>query len=60
MRTSGEVRLSNFLLWQAAYAELVFLSIYWPDFGEEALGSAIEQFTSRTRRYGGLKARSSA
>jgi undecaprenyl diphosphate synthase len=60
VRTSGEMRLSNFLLWQAAYAELVFLPIYWPDFGAEALNTAIEQFTARSRRYGGVAARSGA
>jgi len=60
VRTSGEVRLSNFLLWQAAYAELVFLPIYWPDFGGDALKVAIEQFATRIRRYGGLAARSGA
>jgi undecaprenyl diphosphate synthase len=60
IRTSGEVRLSNFLLWQAAYTELVFLPIYWPDFGGEALRSAIDQFTTRVRRYGGAATRSGA
>ena len=53
IRTSGEVRLSNFLLWQAAYAELLFLDILWPDFDEEAFGQALEQFAGRQRRYGG-------
>ncbi len=60
VRTSGEVRLSNFLLWQAAYAELVFLPIYWPEFGADALREAIAEFRRRTRRYGGLAARNSA
>lgn len=60
IRTSGELRLSNFLLWQAAYAELVFLDIYWPDFGREHLEAAIAQFYERERRYGGLSRRSSA
>ena len=60
IRTSGEVRLSNFLLWQAAYAELVFLPVYWPDFGAEALRTALDQFAARTRRYGGLAAGSGA
>ena len=60
IRTSGEVRLSNFLLWQAAYAELVFLPVYWPDFGAEALRSALDQFAARTRRYGGLATGSGA
>ena len=53
IRTSGEVRLSNFLLWQAAYAELVFAPTLWPDFGENDLASAVEQFASRERRFGG-------
>ena len=53
IRTSGELRLSNFLLWQSAYAELVFLPILWPDFGREPLKAAIEEFGNRSRRYGG-------
>jgi undecaprenyl diphosphate synthase len=53
IRTSGEKRLSNFLLWQSAYAELVFLDTLWPDFDEEALGAAIAEFASRQRRFGG-------
>jgi undecaprenyl diphosphate synthase len=53
IRTSGEVRLSNFLLWQAAYAELLFLDILWPDFGERAFSDAIEHFAARQRRFGG-------
>lgn len=53
IRTSGEVRLSNFLLWQAAYAELVFTPTLWPDFDETELVSAIEQFAARERRFGG-------
>ena len=60
IRTSGELRLSNFLLWQSAYAELVFLPLYWPDFDGEALQSAITQFSTRSRRYGGRIARNSA
>ena len=52
IRTSGEQRLSNFLLWQSAYAELVFDETYWPDFGEERLRSAIEEYASRGRRFG--------
>ena len=60
IRTSGEMRLSNFLLWQAAYAELVFVDSYWPDFGMELLQSAIAEFTGRDRRFGGLSQRSSA
>ena len=60
IRTSGEFRLSNFLLWQAAYTELVFLDAYWPDFGRELLEQAIEEFRARDRRFGGLTRRSSA
>jgi len=53
IRTSGEVRLSNFLLWQAAYAELVFTPTLWPDFGEKDFAEAIDAFTARERRFGG-------
>jgi undecaprenyl diphosphate synthase len=53
IRTSGEVRLSNFLLWQAAYAELLFLDTLWPDFDEQIFAEALEQFASRQRRFGG-------
>jgi undecaprenyl diphosphate synthase len=53
IRTSGEVRLSNFLLWQAAYAELIFTETLWPDFGEAEFAKAIEQFSARERRFGG-------
>lgn len=53
IRTSGEVRLSNFLLWQAAYAEMLFLDVLWPDFGEEHLQAACDEFARRERRYGG-------
>jgi undecaprenyl diphosphate synthase len=53
IRTSGEVRLSNFLLWQAAYAELVFLDTLWPDFDEQVFADALEQFAARQRRFGG-------
>ncbi len=52
IRTSGEQRISNFLLWQLAYTELVFTDVLWPDFGESDLVSAIEEFNSRERRYG--------
>jgi undecaprenyl diphosphate synthase len=52
IRTSGEQRLSNFLLWQSAYAELIFDDTYWPDFGEEQLRSAVEEYASRGRRFG--------
>ena len=54
IRTSGEQRLSNFLLWQAAYAELVFSQVMWPDFDEEALKSAIDEYQRRERRYGAV------
>ncbi len=57
IRTSGEQRLSNFLLWQAAYSELVFLPIYWPDFDRPALEKAIDEYRRRERRFGGLIAR---
>jgi undecaprenyl diphosphate synthase len=54
IRTSGERRLSNFLLWQAAYAELLFVDTLWPDFDGVALTAAIDDFVRRERRYGGL------
>ena len=53
IRTSGEKRLSNFLLWQAAYAELIFVETLWPDFDEAAFNSAIDEFAGRQRRFGG-------
>ena len=53
IRTSGEVRLSNFLLWQAAYAELIFTPTLWPDFGEAEFEQAIGEFAARERRFGG-------
>ena len=53
IRTSGEKRLSNFLLWQSAYAELVFVDTLWPDFGEPDLRAALEEYAQRGRRYGG-------
>ena len=53
IRTSGEVRLSNFLLWQAAYAEMMFLDVLWPDFTREHLEAALADFANRERRYGG-------
>jgi len=53
IRTSGEMRLSNFLLWQAAYAELLFLDLLWPDFDEQAFAQAVETFAARERRFGG-------
>ena len=57
IRTSGEQRLSNFLLWQAAYSELVFLPVYWPDFDRAALEQAIAEYRRRERRFGGLVAK---
>jgi undecaprenyl diphosphate synthase len=54
IRTSGEQRLSNFLLWQLAYAELMFVDTLWPDFGAKELEKAIAQYTTRERRFGGL------
>ena len=52
IRTGGEERISNYLLWQAAYAELFFSSVYWPDFGREPLREALEAYTARERRFG--------
>jgi undecaprenyl diphosphate synthase len=60
IRTSGEQRLSNFLLWQAAYAEFVFLPLLWPDFDRAALESALAEYKARDRRYGGLSEPASA
>jgi undecaprenyl diphosphate synthase len=60
IRTSGELRISNFLLWQLAYTEFVFMDEYWPDFGRELLEKAIGEFRSRERRFGGLTKRSTA
>jgi undecaprenyl diphosphate synthase len=54
IRTSGEQRISNFLLWQCAYSELVFVDTLWPDFGKEHLEQAIAEFRRRERRYGGV------
>lgn len=54
IRTSGELRLSNFLPWQAAYSELYFTDVMWPDFGEKALQDAIEEYSHRHRRFGGV------
>jgi undecaprenyl diphosphate synthase len=53
IRTSGEKRLSNFLLWQAAYAELIFVDELWPDFGEDEFAAALAEFAGRQRRFGG-------
>jgi len=55
IRTSGEMRLSNFLLWQLAYSEFYFADVHWPDFSKEELVKAIEAYEKRDRRYGGLK-----
>jgi len=60
IRTSGEMRLSNFLLWQTAYTEFVFMDAYWPEFGYELLDEAIKTYRARARRFGGLSQRSSA
>jgi undecaprenyl diphosphate synthase len=57
IRTSGEQRLSNFLLWQSAYSELVFVPTYWPDFDRAALDGAIREYQQRERRFGGLAAK---
>jgi undecaprenyl diphosphate synthase len=56
IRTSGEKRLSNFLLWQAAYSEFVFLPVHWPDFDREAFAAALAEYAVRDRRFGGLSA----
>ena len=55
IHTSGELRISNFLLWQIAYAELIFTSVAWPDFDEEQLDRCIEEFNHRDRRFGGIQ-----
>ena len=55
IRTSGELRLSNFWLWESAYSEYYFTSIHWPDFNEEELDKALSDYSGRERRYGGLK-----
>ena len=54
IRTSGEQRISNFLLWQLAYAEIHITDVHWPDFDAAALQRALLDFQSRTRRFGGL------
>jgi undecaprenyl diphosphate synthase len=58
IRTGGEQRISNFLLWQCAYAEFVFLPCFWPDFDAHQMQEALSEFESRERRFGGLKAQS--
>ena len=60
IRTSGEKRISNFMIWQAAYAELIFLDVLWPDFRGEHLRAALDEFEQRDRRYGGVDAHSVA
>jgi len=55
IRTSGEFRLSNFLLWQCAYSEFYFTPVLWPDFGEADFKTALDAFAARERRYGGVK-----
>ena len=55
IRTSGELRLSNYLLWQLAYTEFYFTDVHWPDFTKEELMKAIEQYNARDRRFGGVK-----
>jgi undecaprenyl diphosphate synthase len=57
IRTSGEQRLSNFLMWQAAYSEFVFVPVHWPDFDKAALRGAIDEYSRRERRFGGLIAK---
>lgn len=58
IRTSGEQRVSNFLLWQGAYSELVFVEENWPDFGEQVFLRALDEYSSRSRRFGGIESRS--
>jgi undecaprenyl diphosphate synthase len=60
VRTSGEYRISNFLLWELAYSELVFTDVLWPDFRREHLFEAVREFQSRDRRFGGVQARGTA
>jgi undecaprenyl diphosphate synthase len=60
IRTSGERRLSNFLLWQSAYAELYFTDTLWPDFDKDEFMLAIQDFQGRDRRFGGIPVRSNA
>ncbi len=60
IRTGGDQRISNFLLWQCAYTEFVFVDAYWPEFTKDTLAAAIADYQSRERRFGGLAARYSA
>lgn len=60
IRTSGELRVSNFLLWQLAYTEFLFLDVYWPDFSHEHMERALLEYRARDRRFGGLSKRSTA
>ena len=55
IRTSGEMRISNFLLWQSAYSEFYFTDTYWPDFTPKEMDKALLAYTSRDRRFGGIK-----
>ena len=55
IRTSGEVRVSNYMLWQIAYAEMIFVECAWPEFDEKEFDSCVEKFNLRNRRFGGLK-----
>ena len=55
IRTSGEYRISNYLLWELAYSELVFTDVLWPDFRREHLFDAVREYQSRDRRFGGLE-----
>ena len=56
IRTSGECRMSNFLLWQASFAELYFSPVFWPDFGPDELEAAVREFGKRERRFGHVSA----
>ncbi len=60
IRTSGEMRLSNFLLWQAAYSEFIFLDCLWPDFDKKQLMNALSEYNNRSRRFGGLLSKAGA
>jgi undecaprenyl diphosphate synthase len=55
IRTGGEIRISNFLLWQCAYSEMYFTDVLWPDFGKEQLEDAVRWFSGRKRRFGGTE-----